>query len=89
MTRMTVDDGPKRHVLRSGDVVLGDGINELPHLLGADGAIGNQKRLSRLCDGNLNAAEHAGGELSVRVLELGAPADRARRAFDALSTKSI
>ncbi len=77
-----VDDGPEGHVFRTGDIVRRDRIDELAHLLGADGAVGNQQRHRRRRCRDLNASEHAGRQLSVRVLELGAPADRAGRAID-------
>src|SRR5262245_4967103 len=70
------------HEALARHIVLINDIDELAHLLGTDGRIGEQERLVRSRARHLHAREHSGREQPVGVGKFGAPADRTGRAVD-------
>ena len=81
-TRRPSTRGPSVTYFGVDDVVAVERVDELAHLLGADGRIRHEQRFSRRRGSDLDAPEHAGRQAPVGVGELGAAADGAGRAVD-------
>src|SRR5258707_9793484 len=77
-----IDDRTERDVFRLGDILRIDHQDELAHLLGPNGSLRHEQRVSGRCSRHPDPREHAGREPSMRVGEHGARADGARGAID-------
>src|SRR5580700_5207638 len=75
-------DLSERDVFLPDHVAVVDDQHEFAHLLGADRGVGNEQRGIGRRAGHPDAAEHAGRENAVGVVEDGAAADSARGTVD-------
>src|SRR5205085_970488 len=77
-----IAEPPKVDVPAFGNVLVGDDVNELASLVGADSALGDQQGLVGIAHGDAHAGAHAGVQNSLGVAQLAAHLNRTGAAID-------